>query len=149
MKITEYKGRKDYKCDLCLENIREGEKYRLIVTEKSDWIDWDPDINPRQTFRRHIECDKAQEILVDFFGDESYCHFYDRGAHDEIIDFLNDGFNEENGFELIKYYLPNEQYQLVVKFLLLLGISEPINFEKLSGGKDSTLSAPWRWKNEM
>lgn len=109
--------KKDHKCDLCRKRIEKGNLYVEIMSELDDWNVPREDLEhgPFQTFRRHINCDKAWKMISELFGDgDSFCYFYD-GKKGAIFEQLK--YNEVSPSDF-------EDPDLVRSFLVRLGLSK-------------------------
>lgn len=85
-KTTTPIAKKSYECDLCEGKIKKGEKYTRINSEYSDWFDWEDDgSSPFQSFKRHTDCHKAYELLVDSVNDmDELASFYQGGTREAL-----------------------------------------------------------------
>ena len=85
-KTTTSIAKKAYGCDLCSDKIKKGEKYTRINSEYSDWFDWENDgSSPFQSFKRHTDCDKAYNLIVDSVDDmDELASFYQGGTRDAL-----------------------------------------------------------------
>ena len=124
MKTTEPIARKEYKCDLCEIPIKKGEKHFVIITERDDWMyPEDLDRSPRQTIRRHFDCEESHKILCDFIDEyEIFPYFYLGRTLDNSFEVLTENFHRQSDLDLLKKVITGEHYELVANYLKKIGI---------------------------